>query len=140
MYVCVCMRVRVFMSSYLLKLLSERILFYFIFSTEIELTHNITLFSGGQHSDSITLNLTLCSPQAQLPSVTTTQLSHNNTSSGLYSVPFIPVTYSFHNWKPVSLTPLHPACSPLRPLPTGNHPFLLREFFEAYVERRSLKG
>lgn len=34
-----------------------------------------------------------------------------------YIVPFIPVTYSFHNWKSVSHTPLHPFCLSLHLAP-----------------------
>ena len=42
-----------------------------------------------------------------------------------HAVPFIPVTYSFHNWKPVSPTPLHLFCPSPHPCPSGNHSFVL---------------
>ena len=34
-----------------------------------------------------------------------------------YAVPFIPVTYSFHNWKPLSPTPLYLFCPSPHPTP-----------------------
>lgn len=40
------------------------------FLTEVLLAHTVTLVSGVQHSDSMSVYILLCSPQVRLPSVT----------------------------------------------------------------------
>ena len=55
----------------------------------------------------VTLYNTIATPLTVFPI-----LQHH----GLY-VPFMPMTYSFHNRKPVPPTPPHPFCPSLQPLP-----------------------
>ena len=79
-------------------------LFFFI---EVYLTHKVTLVLEVQHSDSTSLH----SPEVWLWSVTI-QHYFSTIDYVPYPVPFIPMTYSFHNWKPVSPTPLLPIPPP----------------------------
>ena len=60
----------------------------------------------------------LCSPQVELPSV---PLHHyyNIIDCIHYAMLFLPVTYSFHDWKLLSPSPLHPFCPPA----PSNHQF-----------------
>ena len=44
---------------------------------------------------------------------------------------FVPVTYSFHNWKPVPPIPLNPFYRPLHPLPSSNYQFVLHIYGSA---------
>ena len=53
------------------------------------------------------LYIILYSLQVYLSSVTI-HFYHNTADYTPYTVTFIPVTYSLHNWKPVPPTPLHP--------------------------------
>ena len=61
------------------------------------------LVSSLQHNDSTSVYIMLCSPQVQSPSVTI-QSYYSVTDYIPYALPFIPMTYSFHNWKLVSGT------------------------------------
>lgn len=70
--------------------------------TEVQLTYIVMLVSGGQHSDSISLYVMLTT--GLLPSVPV-QRYENTIDYIPQAVPFIFVTCSFCNWKPVSLTP-----------------------------------
>ena len=88
----------------------------YIFKIGVELICNVTLVSGVQHSDSPSLYVMLCSPQAQPPLVTT-QCYDNTIACIPYAVPFLPMAYSSHNWKPVPLTPLHHFVHPSFPFP-----------------------
>lgn len=42
-----------------------------------------------------------------------------------YAMPIVPTPYSFHNWKPVPPTLLHPLCPFPPPPSSGNHQFIL---------------
>lgn len=65
----------------------------------------------------------------QLPSVTIQ--CHDNTIDYIpYVVPFIPVTYSFHNWKPVS--PIH-FVHPSTFFPSGNQYSLFSVFMGLFL-------
>ena len=66
--------------------------FYFILFIEIQLTCNVTLVSGVLYSDSTRLDVMLCSPQVQLPSVTI-QHYYNTIDCIPYALPLIPMTY-----------------------------------------------
>ena len=81
----------------------------------VYLTHSFTLLSGVQHGHSTSLYIMLCSPQEHLSSVTI-QCYYNIVDYIPYGAPFIPATYSFLNWKPVSPTSLHPFCPSPHPL------------------------
>ena len=61
----------------------------------------------------------LRSPQVELPAVTIEH--HYNTTAYIpYAVPFIPVAYPFHSWKPVSPISLDLFCPTPSLLPFGN--------------------
>lgn len=64
------------------------------FFTQVWLTP-ITLVSGVQHTDFTCLYIMLCSPQVQLPSVTTYPY-HNTTDYIPHAVPFIPIALFLH--------------------------------------------
>ena len=66
-----------------------------------------------------------CPPQMWLPSICprTMLLQYHWLYS--YAVPFIPMTYSSHNWKPVSPIPVHPFYLTPSLLPSGSHQFVL---------------
>ena len=85
---------------------------YFFFL--VYLTHNVTFISGIQQSDFSSLYIMLCS-----------QHYYNIIDYIPYAVPLITMTYSFHKWKPVPPTALHPFCPSPHPLPSGNHQLLL---------------
>ena len=63
----------------------------------------------------------LYSPQMWLPSVPLHR--YNIINCIPYAVPFILVTYSFHNWKPVSPNSLHPCYPTPHPLPLATISF-----------------
>ena len=58
------------------------------------------------NSDPISLYVMLSPPYLWLPSVII-QHYYGTIAYVPYAVPLIPMTYSFHNWKPVSPTPLY---------------------------------
>lgn len=90
------------------------------FSTEVYLTHNVIVVLGVQRIDWTSLCSMLASTQMWLQSVTI-QHYYNNTDCLPFAALFIHMTFSFHNWKPVSHAPLHPFCSLHHILPIGNH-------------------
>ena len=77
----------------------------------VELNHNVTLVSGVGQRGSTILFPVLCS-QVQLPCDAVAEPALNS-----LCCTFIPMTYSFHNWKSVSPTPLHPFCPPFHHSP-----------------------
>lgn len=56
--------------------------------------HNVALAAGAHHSQTMSLCVMLCSPQVQVPPVTT-QHSYNVVDYNLCAVPYISVTYLF---------------------------------------------
>uniref|UniRef100_A0A452QDB9 TRASH domain-containing protein n=1 Tax=Ursus americanus TaxID=9643 RepID=A0A452QDB9_URSAM len=69
----------------------------------------VTLVSGIPLSDWTGWYIMLSSPQVKLPSVPS-HCYYSITDCIIYALLIVPVTYSLHNWRPVSPPPLHPLC------------------------------
>ena len=68
----------------------------------------------------ISVYIMLCSPQ-----VCYHQCYYNFIDYITYAVPCILMTYLLHNWKPISLNPVHIFFPHPIPLPSGNYQFIL---------------
>ena len=82
----------------------------------------IWLYTQGESTWGFSLPFLLPLSLLTHSSLSKNKTEKNNTIDYIpYAVPFIPMTYSFCNWKPVPSTPHHQFCSLFHLLPTGNH-------------------
>ena len=86
------------------------------------MTHYITLISGVQHSDSTSLHAAYDHHKCSYH-----MTPHNAITISLviHAVPFIPMIYSFHNWKLVTPIPFIYFAHPPHALLCDNYQFVL---------------